>query len=85
MSSSNSRDKSSDTPDIGVGLPTKPTITPIIDPNPNPFRGQMPTALMSRKGFSKAGKPAAIHINSHVVDKWPNRDVHQYDVSLLTL
>ena len=76
-------DKSSNTPDIGVGLPTKPTNTPIIDPIPNPFRDQMPTTLMSRKTFSKAGKPATIQLNSHVVEQWPNIDVYQYDVSLM--
>ncbi|CAD6579499.1 MAG: hypothetical protein ASARMPRED_009159 [Alectoria sarmentosa] len=80
MSSSTPIDKSSDTPDIGVGLPTKPTITPIIEPIPNPFREQMPTTLMSRKAFSKAGKPAAIQINSHIVEQWPTIDVSQYDI-----
>ena len=84
MSSSSGKvDKSSNTPDIGVGLPTKPTNTPIINPIPNPFRDQMPTTLMSRKTFSKAGKPAMIQLNSHVVEQWPNIDVYQYDVSLL--
>lgn len=82
MSTSTPIDKSSDTPDIGVGLPTKPTITPIIDPIPNPFRTQMPATLMTRKGFSKAGKPATIQVNSHVVEQWPSIDVCQYDVSL---
>ena len=84
MSSSSGKvDKSSNTPDIGVGLPTKPTNTPIINPIPNPFRDQMPTTLMSRKTFSKAGKPAMIQLNSHIVEQWPNIDVCQYDVSLL--
>ena len=83
MSSSKTVDKSSDTPDIGVGLPTKPTNTPIINPIPNPFRDQMPTSMMSRKEFSKAGKPAVIQLNSHIVEKWPNIDIAQYDVSLL--
>ena len=83
MSSSKPPDKSSNTPDIGVGLPTKPTNNPIIDPIPNPFRDQMPTTMMSRKTFSKAGKPAIIQVNSHIVEQWPTIDVSQYDVSLL--
>lgn len=83
MSSSTPVDKSTSTPDIGVGLPTKPTNNPIIDSYPNPFRDQMPTSLMSRKTFSKAGKPAVIQVNSHVVEQWPTIDVFQYDVSLL--
>ena len=84
MSASSGKvDKSSNTPDIGVGLPTKPTNTPIIDPMPNPFRDQMPTSLMNRKTFSKAGKPAVIQLNSHVIEQWPNIDVYQYDVSFL--
>ncbi len=82
-SSSKPIDKSSDTPDIGVGLPTKPTNNPLWDYVPNPFRDQMPTTLMSRKAFSKAGKPAVIQLNSHVVEQWPSIDVSQYDVSLL--
>ena len=85
MSSSAPRDKSSNTPDIGVGLPTKPMINLIIDPIPNPFRDQMPTTLMSRKAFSKAGKPAVIQVNSHIVEQWPTIDIYQYDVSLLNL
>lgn len=41
---------------------------------------QMPTEMMSRKGFSKAGKAALIQVNSHVVEQWPTIDVYQYDV-----
>lgn len=85
MSSSNKVDKSSDTPDIGVGLPTEPTNTPMIDYEPNPYRGKMPTTMMSRKAFSKAGKPAVIQLNSHVVEQWPTIDVFQYDVSLFSV
>ena len=59
------------------GIPTG-----IIDPIPNKFRNQMPTALMSRKGFSKAGKPATIQLNSYIVEQWPTINVFQYDVSL---
>ncbi len=83
MSSSKRVDKSSDTPDIPTGLHTKPTNNPIWDYVINPFRDQMPTTLMSRKAFSKAGKQAVIQLNSHVVEQWPTIDVSQYDVSLL--
>lgn len=83
MSSSKTVDKSSDTPDIPTGLPTKPTNTLIIDPIPNPFRNQMPTNMMARKEFSKAGKPASIQINSHIIEAWPKINIAQYDVSLL--
>ncbi|KAF6219194.1 hypothetical protein HO133_005019 [Letharia lupina] len=80
MSSSAPQDKSSNTPDIGVGLPTKPMINLIIDPIPNPFRDQMPTTMMSRKAFSKAGKPAVIQVNSHIVEQWPTINIYQYDI-----
>lgn len=83
MSASTPRDKSSDTPDIGTGVPMKPTNNPVINPYPNPFRDQMPTTLMGRKAFSRAGKPAVIQLNSHVVEQWPTIDVFQYDVSFL--
>lgn len=83
MSSSTPRDKSSDTPDIGVGMPKKPMNTEIITTIPNPYRDQMPTTLMGRKAFSKAGKPAVIQVNSHIVEQWPTIDVYQYDVSSL--
>ena len=82
MSSSTPHDKSSDTPDIGVGMPEKPFKGEIFTEH-NPFREKMPTAMMSRKGFSKAGKPAVIQVNSHVVEQWPTIDVYQYDVSPL--
>lgn len=83
MSSSNPKDKSSDTPDIGVGMPTKPTNNPIIDAYPNEFRSQMPSTLMTRrKEPSKVGKAAVIQVNSHVVEQWPTIDIYQYDVSL---
>lgn len=80
MSSSTPVDKSSNTPDIGVGMPEKGFKGEIFT-LPNPFRDQMPTSMMSRKGFSKAGKPAVISVNSHVVEQWPTIDVYQYDVS----
>ena len=80
MSSSNTVDKSSNTPDIPVGLPTEPMGVP-FEP-PNPFRDQMPTTLMSRKEFSKAGKQAIIQVNSHVVEQWPSINIFQYDVSI---
>lgn len=41
--------------------------------------------MMNRKAFSKAGKPAVIQVNSHIVEQWPTLDVSQYDVSLLQL
>ena len=81
--SSSKGDKSSNTPDIPTGLPMEPTNNPIIEPIPNKFRNQMPTALMSRKGFSKLGKPATIQLNSHIVEQWPTINVCQYSVSLL--
>lgn len=84
MSSSTRVDKSSDTPDIGVGMPGPGVIKgEIIETDHNPFRDQMPTTMMNRKGFSKAGKPAVIQVNSHVVEQWPTIDVYQYDVSSL--
>lgn len=83
--SSNTKDKSSNTPDIGVGLPTTPTNNPLINPMPNRFRIQMPTTMMSRPGFSKAGKQANIQLNSHIVENWPTMDVAQYDVRFLEL
>ena len=79
MSSSTRVDKSSNTPDIPVGLPKEPMGVP-FEP-PNPFRDQMPTTLMNRKGFSKAGKGEIIQVNSHVVEQWPSINVYQYDVS----
>ena len=85
MSSSNPKDKSSDTPDIPVGLPSRPTNNPIIPPIPNKYRDQMPATLMSRPAFSKAGKQAQIQVNSHVIEQWPNINVYQYDVSFLQL
>lgn len=81
--SSSKVDKSSDTPDIGTGLPSEPPKGKWIDDDPNRFREQMPTTMMSRKTFSKAGKPAVIQLNSHVVEQWPTIDVAQFDVSLL--
>ena len=81
MPSSNPHDKSSDTPDIGTGMPKPGVIKGEIITGDNPFRKQMPTTMMSRKGFSKAGKPAVIQVNSHIVEQWPTIDVFQYDVS----
>lgn len=83
MSSSTLKDKSSNTPDIGVGLPGPGVIKGEIITGDNPFRDQMPTTMMNRKGFSKAGKPAVIQVNSHIVEQWPTIDVFQYDVSFL--
>ena len=77
--SSSREDKSSKTPS---GLSKESMINP-IETIPNKFRAQMPTALMSRKGFSKAGKPAMIQVNSHIVEQWPTINVFQYSVSLL--
>lgn len=77
--SSNAPDLSSDTPDIPVGMPDKPFLNTISDTNP--FRDQMPSASMHREGFGKAGKPAKIQVNSHLVKSWPERPVYQYDVS----
>ena len=77
--SSKSRDLSSDTPDIEVGLPTKPFITNVLADNP--FRDQMPSEAMHRPNFGKAGKPAKIQVNSHAVQSWPQKPVYQYDVN----
>ena len=47
----------------------------------NEWRDKMPKQLMLRPGFGKAGKSHKVNINSHKVEQWPNKDVHQYDVS----
>ncbi|KAK4692655.1 eukaryotic translation initiation factor 2C, partial [Lecanoromycetidae sp. Uapishka_2] len=44
------------------------------------FTHHMPSQSMHRVGFGKAGKPAKIQINSHIVKSWPERPVFQYDV-----
>ena len=36
--------------------------------------------MVSRKGVSKAEKPAVIQVNSHIVEQWPTIDVYQYDI-----
>lgn len=79
-SSSNARGLSSNTPDIPTGMPKKAFIG---DPmgGANEFRDQVPQNMMVRPAFSKAGKPATIQVNSHIVEQWPTRDVFQYDVS----
>ena len=77
--SSNSRDLSSDTPDIAVGLPSKPFVTDLLADNP--WREKMPSQSMYRQGFGKAGKAAKIQVNSHAVQSWPQKPVYQYDVS----
>lgn len=74
-------DRSSDTPDIPTGLPTKP-FNEVQWFLTNPYREQMPNALSKRDGkFGKLGKKAAIELNSHVVQTWPDKSVYQYDVS----
>lgn len=64
---------------IASGPPTQAFRTNPIDTNPRPI--QMTTELMRRPEFGKAGKPATIAINSHIVRKIPIRSVFQYDVS----
>lgn len=51
----------------------------------NPYREQMPTSLMGRTGFGKAGKLVNVNINSHIVKAFPNNKVYQYDVSFKPL
>ena len=78
--SSNSLDLSSDTPDIEVGLPSKPFVTDLLADNP--WREKMSSQSMHRQGFGKAGKAVKIQVNSHAVQSWPQKPVYQYDVSL---
>ena len=49
----------------------------------NPFIQQMPTDLMQRPAFGKAGKAYKVNVNSFKVEAWPTRDIYQFDVSHL--
>lgn len=62
------------------GLPSKPFRTDIFDSNP--WRLKMSTELEKRPGFGKLGKAATININSFPIEKFPNKTVYQYDVSV---
>ena len=46
----------------------------------NEFRDQASARVKARGPFGKAGRPCKISINSYMVEQWPNKDVHQYDV-----
>ena len=70
--------KKSSSGSIPSGLPTEAFRSEIIDTNE--WRAKMPTEMMQRPGFGKLGKPAQIAINSHVVNKYPTKDIFQYDV-----
>lgn len=61
------------------GTPITPLRQIVLDTNE--YAKQMPTTLMPRPGFSTAGKPAQVSINSHKVLNFPTKMIYQYDVS----
>ena len=61
------------------GTPIMPLRQKITDYNQ--YAMKMPTVLMPRPGFSTAGRPAQVAINSHKVLDFPTKTVYQYDVS----
>lgn len=38
--------------------------------------------LMTRPGYSTAGRDVQVRVNQFRVMQWPNKDVYQYDVSI---
>lgn len=83
-------------PEVGhAGFTYPKWLTDHIHPNPatgkrnvysyefytNEFRDQASAKVKARGPYGKSGRACKIAINSYLVEQWPNKDVHQYDVS----